>query len=663
MNTETEKYLERELAFLSSAGDELAAHFARSYPAEAGYAGFLARTRPQVAAGLQADAQLAPDPHTERLIQGFALLAGRIHHKIDEEFPQLTEALLGVLYPHLLLPVPSLAMAQFTPGPTPGRTLGSVLIPRHTKLHSRPIGQPAVTCWWQTGYPVELWPIVVTAASLKASAYYPGLAPPSGTTAVLRLQLECSADDRFADLSLDRLRFFLFGDRPLMVTLYELLFNHTVQVRFRDLDAPAQATPIVLRPEQCLRQVGFELEEGLLPYPAESFVGYRLLTEFFSFPAKFTFLDLGGLGQICRAGCGRRLEVLFLLNRGDEELARAMAPTMFQLGCTPIINLFHRVAEPIALTHIRSEYKVIPDRSAPQAVEVYSVDGVSAWGPSHFRARDFQPFYTFHFNEDRSSQRVFWYASRRPSRRSRSQAVDVFLILVDRDFHPHLPADDAVSVHVTCHNGNLPAHLLRPGHPLLLGEDQASSIEHRASSIGDAVVGPRSSILDLPSSVAGKLLLAPTLARRPPLRRATFWRWLAQHALGQVPFSDAADGLDALKETLLLCATGRPDPGQKQQAAVLRQLIEGITALESRFVARPAVVGGRVGTCRGIEFTLELDRQKYIGTGAFMFACVIERFLGLHAHVNAFSQLQVRLKQGKGYLKKWPPRAADRLLA
>jgi type VI secretion system protein ImpG len=91
-------------------------------------------------------------------------------------------------------------------------------------------------------------------------------------------------------------------------------------------------------------------------------------------------------------------------------------------------------------------------------------------------------------------------------------------------------------------------------------------------------------------------------------------------------------------------------------------LIEGITALESRRVVRPVADGGRVCLCRGVQFTLELDRPRYIGTGAYLFASVLERFLGLYVNVNSFSQLQVRLKQGKGILKRWPPRAADRPL-
>jgi type VI secretion system protein ImpG len=88
-------YYERELLFIR----QLAQEFARRYPAAAGR--------------LLLEPNRSTDPHVERLIEAFALLAGRIHHKIDDEFPELTDALLSVLYPHYLAPIPSMAIVQF----------------------------------------------------------------------------------------------------------------------------------------------------------------------------------------------------------------------------------------------------------------------------------------------------------------------------------------------------------------------------------------------------------------------------------------------------------------------------------------------------------------------------------------------------------------------
>jgi type VI secretion system protein ImpG len=57
-----------------------------------------------------------------------------------------------------------------------------------------------------------------------------------------------------------------------VATLYEFIFNNTLQVLVRDPDQPGKP-PLVLKPHECLFQVGFELNEGLIPFPRESFVG------------------------------------------------------------------------------------------------------------------------------------------------------------------------------------------------------------------------------------------------------------------------------------------------------------------------------------------------------------------------------------------------------
>src|ERR1700719_1583575 len=72
---------------------------------------------PKIAGRLRLAPDVVDDPHVARLLEGVAFLAARVHHRLDDEFPELTEALLGVLYPHYLAPVPSAAIAQFEPQP------------------------------------------------------------------------------------------------------------------------------------------------------------------------------------------------------------------------------------------------------------------------------------------------------------------------------------------------------------------------------------------------------------------------------------------------------------------------------------------------------------------------------------------------------------------
>src|SRR5262249_30682602 len=133
--------------------------------------------------------------------------------------------------------------------------------------------------------------------------------------------------------------------------------------------------------------------EGLLPYPRQSFLGYRLLTELFAFPNKFLFVDLGGWEKLRQAGVGRQVEVVLFLNRTLTRLEQTLDAGMFRLGCTPVINLFEHTTEPIALTQLKHEYKVVPEVAQPAGYEVYSIESVTAASPAG--DREYRPFYSF----------------------------------------------------------------------------------------------------------------------------------------------------------------------------------------------------------------------------------------------------------------------------
>ncbi|MGF1579066.1 MAG: type VI secretion system baseplate subunit TssF [Gemmataceae bacterium] len=636
MSQNIEQIYERELAFLSSPQDGLASYFARKYPREAGFAAYFERQFPADAGHLTLDPGQALDPHGERITQAFALLTGRIHHRLDHEFQHLQEALLGILYPHVLRPIPSMAMAQFIA--EPGRSAGQKLsIPRGTQLVSRLVGQPARRCSWRTGYPVDLWPLRITEAKIQRSVA--GSPPVPDSLATLRMRITCDSGSSFANMPLETLRLCLQVDGEAAANLYELLFNGTIRVLVRDPSNESQ--DVLLEPEEIVSPVGFEPEEELLPFPVESFVGYRLLTEFFCFPKKFHFVDLKLQDPLARGRLGTQLEVVFFLNQLYEELARVVNERTFQLGCTPVINLFSQGAEPIALTHTKHEYSVVVDRESPENAEVYSVDAVGTFEPNQEVGKEYLPFYSFREGENRNNRRALWYASRRSeTSREEQQQSEVSLVLVDQDFNPHQPAKESVTVQTTCTNRNLPAYALRGGDRLVLSGD------------------------DLAFRGSVHLLTAPTLSRSPALltRKASLWQLLSQTALNHVPLSNETEGIHALKETLLLCARLDLDSNTQRHDAVAKQIIDGITAFQGRPVVHSVWDGKRVGRCRGIEFTLELDVQKYVGTGAFFFASVLERFLGLYASANSFSQLQVRHSREEGYIRKWNPRAAQKRL-
>jgi len=611
MSDELLPYYNSELNFIRRMGAE----FARAYPKQA--------------ERLQWKDEATADPHVERLIEAFALLNARTRHKLDDDFPELADAMLGVLYPHYQTPLPSMAVVQFVLDPSQGELASGYTLPRDSELETEPIeGEP---CRFRTCYPVTLWPIELASASLTSRPFAAPATPHTAdSVAVLRLELQCTAKElTFSQLAVPSLRFFLKGQAQHVYPLYELIFNHTRGVALAK--ASQDPGPAMLA-KDCVRPVGFGRDEGMLPYSARSFLGYRLLTEYFAFPEKYLFFDLGGLSAQVLADVGRRLEVYFFLDRSTRELEQNVAEDMFQLGCSPIVNLYRQQAEPIAVTHTDTSYRVVPDIRRPLAGEVYSIDRVTAVSGDNERA-EYRPFYSFKHAADRQEQRRFWHASRRPAEQAGGQidqGTEVDLSLVDLDFSPSLPADVTLEVQTTCLNRNLPSRLpFGGGQPKLLLSAGA----------------PVSRI---------ECLTRPTPTLRPPLKRGALWRLISHLSLNHLSLADYEEGADALREILKLY-----DITDSSQT---RSMIDGILNVRTRRVVGRDPRDPRAGFCRGLEVTVHFDEDRFVGSGLYLFASVMERFLGLYCTINSFSKLVATTNKREGELRRWAPRAGETVL-
>jgi type VI secretion system protein ImpG len=627
MRDELLGYYERELIFLRQIGAEFAAKY------------------PKIASRLLLEPDKCEDPHVERIIEAFAFLAGRIHLKLDDELPEVTEAFLNVLYPHYLAPIPSMSIARFALDPEQGKLTTAYRIERGTILYSRPIqGTP---CRFRTAYPVTLWPVEVDSA--KFESMDPVSTRGRWERAQIKIGLRCINNIKLSQLKagpeenaplIDSLRFYLSGESQLVYPLYEAIFNNTLQVELRPKVSvksrrtasltKALPTPIKL-PPSCLKVVGFGDDEGLLGYTARSFLGYRLLTEYFAFPDKFLFFDLTGLDAAAREGFGEQFEVVIHLRDVPPPRAPVTAET-FRLGCAPIVNLFSKIAEPIDLTREHHEYRVIPDIHQQMATEIYSIDSVMSDAPYLKEVHSFQPFYSFGHSGERERANSFWYGTRRPSQRKDDQGTDVYLSLVDLGFNPQVPGVETITVHTTCTNRDLPSRLP------FGAKDGDFEVEN---------AGPLARV---------RCLRKPTDTFRPPLRRGAHWRLISHLALNHLSLvEDNRNGSpEALREILMLY--------DFLDSAATRKQIQGIERVISRRVVRQT--GSRIGTgfVRGIETMIEFDEEQYVGAGVFLFASVLEKFLGLYTSINSFNQLVATTKQREGELKRWTPRAGNQIL-
>lgn len=643
MRDELLQYYEKELRYIR----RLAGEFAQRYPGVAGQ--------------LLLEPDKCEDPHVERLIEAFALLTARVQLKLDDEFSEITSALLETLYPQHLAPLPSATVVQLTADPGRAEATTALRIPSHTVMFARPVG--GVRCRFRTCYPVDLWPVELTGASVvPLDRNTPGCPPQA--RAALRLELRALGGQSLPALAPGCLRFHLTGEGSLPYDLYELLLRDPLGLLVRPAAPPgggaaARRPSVFLAPDN-LRPVGFERDEGLVD-AGPGRLGCRLVQEYFCFPEKFLFVDVAGLTREVLAACGNTVEILVLLDHHPLDMAATVGPVNFKLGCTPAVNLFPMQAEPVALTHTTAEHQVIPDSHQPLGYEVHSIQSVETVTPGSGVVRAYRPFHALRHGDRADEEPAFYLASRRPSTRKDDEGSEVFLTLVDRDRHPlREPPGETLIVRALCTNRDVPARLP-------LGEER-----------GDFQIEGQPGVARIRS-----LRSKPTPALRLPARREGLWRLVSLLQLNHLSLVGGTESLEG--------RPGMQDPGALREllaqldgvdSAATRQRIAGLVGLRARHVlrlvdveasslgtpvaARPggsaaAPVAARAGRifARGLEVTLELDESKYAGSGAFLFAAVLERFLGLYTTINSFTQTVVLGRQREGVLKRWPPRAGE----
>jgi type VI secretion system protein ImpG len=603
MFDELHAYYNRELGYLR----KLAAEFAEQHP--------------KIAGRLRLSGEAADDPHVERLLQGFAFIAARIHRKLDDDFPELTQGLLEILYPHYLAPIPSMAVVELAARPD----LASPLeVKPGTLIDAGPV--QGDTCRFRTAYPVTLWPIQIEAVSLRGRPIVaPANPAAAGAAGVLRLSLRCAAEGMtLSQLAPERLRFFIRPQSPHAYKLYETILNHSVSIALAD--HPADPAPVICSADS-IRAVGFDAAESLLPYPMRSFVGYRLLTEYFAFPEKFLFFDLTGLSAKSLVSDADHLEVFIYLNRTNVELERAVSAESLALGCTPIVNLFRQRAEPIRLDNLAAEDRVVADARRVGATEVYAIESVTASAPDG-RARTFEPF--FGLRSTSEDMVAYWHAARRIAE-SAEGGTEVFLSFVDGDFDPAVPVDYTVSVETLCLNRDRPSLLPFGGG------------------------NPRLELVEASPAIARiQCITPPTPTLRPPLGRGTRWRLISHLVLNHLSITGGEDGADALRAILRLY--------DFHDSAQTRALIDSLLRVTSRPGVARVPGGGNGGLCRGLEIQAEFEPAPFDSGQGFLFASVIDRFLGLYASINSFTRTTALVRGRTDKVRTWPARAGSRTL-
>ncbi|HEX8446842.1 MAG TPA: type VI secretion system baseplate subunit TssF [Sphingomonas sp.] len=581
-----------------------------------------AEANPKIAGNLRISADAVDDPHVARLIEGFAFLNARIRMKLDDDFPELTTAMLDILHPHYLRPFPSTAIMEVAP--RTGMTAHRIL-PAGTEILTEPVdGEPVR---FRTAYPIDLWPIELTAARVSGLPLQAPRNPRApNAAAVLRLSLQSTTTDvPFSALGVDTLRFHIHRDARTAQMLYELVVGGTISIALAD--SAVDDDPVLLD-RAAVRAVGFDEAELLLPLATGADPAHALLTEYFAFPEKFLFFDIGGLSAKTLRDAGETLEIFLYLDRFDASLERLVTKEDFRLFATPVINLFPQPAEPVRLNPGRYEHRIVADARRESTTEIYAIDQVRVADRAGIE-QAYRPF--FAIGRDRETDDLrYWQVNRRESLHA-AGGGDVWLATVDTSGQSVADADHVASIDCTCTNRDHAANLPFGGGRPTLSLTQSSALIDRAT-----------------------LVTAPTATLRPKRGHGTLWRLVSLLSLNQMSVAEPELALDMVRELL-----GLHDPvaGSGRQVVV-----ERLVAITSRPATARAPAGGRIAFVSGTEITLLFDDRRLSGSGTFLLGAVLDRVFASMAAINAFSRTRLQLKGEKDAWHSWPSRTGTRAI-
>lgn len=611
------EFYNRELLYIREMGGE----FARDYPKIAGRLGL--------------DGFECADPYVERLLEGFAFLAARIHLKLDDEFPKFTDHLLEMVYPHYLSPTPSMAVVQFEAEPDEGSLMEGFTLERGTPLRSLLGPGEQTTCEYRTSQPVTLWPFQCDDAAYSSRDVVSTRLPSKlkDTKAVLRLRLKASSGVTFDKLPIDSLPIYLRGRDTRTMLLYEQIFADAQGVF---LSWNNRSSEEIVEVNQPISPMGFRDDQALLPVVGRSFQGYRLLSEYFAFQQRFLFFEINGLNRALRNCNTNQVDILIPLRRLHTRLENVVDASNFGLFCSPAINLFPHHTDRIHINDSEVEYHVVPDRTRPMDFEIHTVQNVNGYDENSDSTERFRSFYEIRDNDIESgNSSCKYYALRRTQRQLSSRqrrrgprtsyvGSEVYLSIVDSDNAPYSTGLSQLDLQVLCTNRDLPITM---------------------------PVGKSSTDFTLESGAPVRSIrcLAGPTEPKPSFAEAAgdhSWRLISHLSLNYLSLVDGeGKGAAALREMLSLYQVAFEEESSTQA--------EGLVSVDAKPLVRRLSTRGPLTFGRGLEITVTCDESRFEGSGVFLLGAVLSDFFSKYVSINSFTQTVLRTLE-RGEVMRWP---------
>lgn len=558
-----------------------------------------AQKYPKIAQRLSLNQEQIDDPHIERLIQAFSLIAARIDKKLADSYDVFTYSLFEVMFPQYLRHFPACTVVSFEDINKIKQLTSPHLIPQKTALRSRSF--KGVQCEFNTTNEVRLLPIALTELDFQTS---PSTHMHLNQNATLSLKFEVFNDAQSCLLE-EKLPIYLdaISNFPLQVldSIFRKETAFSVRVGSRVVEIP---NPFMV--------MGFNEQESLLPVDQHTHHAYRLLMEYFCFPEKFNYLnlDLSQLKGILQQQPNFEILIHLKLNLNDQAVVRNYSElniANFKLFTTPAINLFEKQAEPQKIAHTQLQYPLVTDAHHPELYQVYSVVEMNMVREKTNQEQTYLPVLPFfamsHYHNDKVQ---FFYALNYFP--SSNKTMQMGYSIVSKHLKPYEIKSDFISTKLLCSNGDLPHEALGQSNNILNLND--SSLARRAL-----------------------ILKRPTSPFEFDKNKNEQWRIISHLSLNTLALMKG-DALSHVKELLALYNL----PHSKENILLIDALKTLNFSTTNKLVnAKPFPM-----FIRGVKVELAVNRSVFRGHSLYIFSQLLSHIFNLKVQINSFVDVIVK---------------------
>ncbi|MEQ4908161.1 type VI secretion system baseplate subunit TssF [Proteus vulgaris] len=556
------------------------------------------------------------DPDAARLLDGIAYLSGNLREQIDRQFPELTNSLVNMLWPAYARPFPSMTVMEYRTEPSQEH---AIKITKGQPFSSRPLyvqndlSQNDDDNWHQCQFTQcrDLWvlPIQITRITQNKDT--------------LDIHFSLNQLQSLAAVGLEKLCIYLNGLSYTTTQLFYLLNSKIKKAKIATVKHQITLEHFSVEP------IGFHPEDSLLPYPKNSYDGYRLLQEYFCFPEAFLSLAIKGLDNLPPA---LRSDAFTLSIQFECDIPEAMLITeeSIKINCVPAVNLFKSESEAINLTGKETEYVLNKSHKKQDCYDIFSINTIQGWRYipnqksyiTHYTA--FESFH--HQNNQENPERTGYYRLKIAHHKS-NYGYQHTLSFVRNNEENLLDCEESISVSMNCTNRTLASSL---------SSHSINFYEHTAI----AGISSTSNIIK------------PTKALYPLLGNTLYWSELTNLSINY----QSLLSLTALKQILQLYDFKASF--FQQSARQSQKCLDAITDLKTESIEY-LYKGLPV---RGVKTTLSIHQNAFISEGAmYLFCSVLAQFFTLYTSVNMFHELEVINLDNKDiYL--WPAKINQQIL-